>query len=57
MELWNTDGFETKTIYIYYIVMQSMFLVAQPLLHPSIVYASLTILLSWTKHKQHQNHL
>jgi hypothetical protein len=43
--LWNTDGFETETMYGYYIVMKSMFLVAQLFSHPSIVYANLTILI------------
>jgi len=33
-----------------------MFLVAKLFSHPSIGYASFTILLPWIKHKQHQNH-
>jgi hypothetical protein len=41
-------------MYGYYIVMKSMFLVAQLFSHPSIVYANLTILIPWTKHKQHK---
>jgi hypothetical protein len=36
--------------------MKSMFLVVKLFSHPSIVYASFTILLPWIKHKQHQNH-
>jgi len=43
-------------MYDYYIAMKSMFLVAKLSFYPSIGYASLTILLPWTKHKQHQNH-
>jgi len=43
-------------MYDYYIAMKSMFLVAKLSSHPSIGYASLTILLPWTKHKQHHNH-
>jgi len=54
--LYNTNGFGTQTMYDYYIAMKSMFLVAKLFSHPFIVYASLTILLPWTKHKQHQNH-
>jgi hypothetical protein len=54
--MYNTNGFGTETMYDYYIAMKSMFLVAKSFYHPSIVYASLTFLLSWSKHKQHQNH-
>jgi len=43
-------------MYDYYIAMKSMFLVAKLFSHLSIGYASLTILLPWIKHKQHQNH-
>jgi len=44
-ELYNTNGFRTKTMYDYYIVMKSMFLVEKLFFHPSINYASFTILL------------
>jgi len=54
--MYNTNGFGTKIMYDYYIAMKSMFLVTKLFSHPSIVYASFTILLPWTKHKQHQNH-
>jgi hypothetical protein len=54
--VYNTNGFETETMYDYYIVLKSMFLVTKLFSHPSIVYASFTILLPWTKLKQHQNH-
>jgi hypothetical protein len=54
--VYNTNGFGTKTMYDYYIAMKSMFLVAKLFSRSSIVYASFTILLPWTKHKQHQNH-
>jgi len=47
---------KTKIMYDYYIAMTSMFLVVKLFSHPSIVYANFTILLPWTKHKQHQNH-
>jgi hypothetical protein len=53
--LYNTNGFGTKIMYDY-ITMKSMFLVAKLFSHPFIVYASLTILLLWTKHKQPQNY-
>jgi hypothetical protein len=43
-------------MYDYYIAMKSMFLIAKLFSLLSIGYASLTILLPWTKHKQHQNH-
>jgi hypothetical protein len=56
MFLYNTNGFRIETMYDYYIAMKSMFLVAKLFSHPSIGYASLTIFLPWTKHKQHQNH-
>jgi len=54
--LYNKNRFGTETMYDYYIAMKSMFLVVKLFSHPSIVYASFTILLPWTKHKQHQNH-
>jgi hypothetical protein len=47
------NGFETETMYDYYIVMKFMFLVVKLFSHPSIVYASFTILLPWIKHRQH----
>jgi hypothetical protein len=50
-ELYNTNGFRTETMYDYYIVMKSMFLVEKLFFHPSIDYASFTILLPWTKPK------
>ncbi len=43
--LYNTSGFMTETMYDYYIVMKSMFLVVKLSFHSSIGYASLTILL------------
>jgi len=55
--LYNTSGFRFETMYDYYIAMKSMFLVVKLSSHPSIGYASLTILLPWTTHKQHQNYL
>jgi hypothetical protein len=55
-KMYNTNGFKIETMYDYYITMKSMFLVTKLFSHPSIVYASFTILLLWTKHKQHQNH-
>jgi len=54
--LYHTSGFKTETMYDYYIVMESMFLVVKLSSHPIIGYASLTILLPWTTHKQHQNY-
>ncbi len=54
--LYNTNRFRTETMYDYYIIMKSMFLVAKLFSHPFIGYANFTILLPWTKHKQHQNH-
>jgi len=54
--LCNMNWFGTKTTYDYHIATKSMFLVVKIFSHPSIVYASFTILLPWTKHKQHQNH-
>ncbi len=54
--MYNTNGFRIESMYDYYIAMKSMFLVAKLFSHPSIIYASPTILLPWTKHKQHQNH-
>jgi hypothetical protein len=56
MVVYNTNGFGTETMYDYYIAMKFMFLVAKLFFHPSIVYASFTILQPWIKHKQHQNH-
>jgi len=56
MVLYNTNGFGIETMYDYYITMKSVFLVAKLLFQPSIIYASFTILLPWTKHKQPQNH-
>jgi hypothetical protein len=41
-------------MYDYYIAMKSMFLVVKLSFHSSINYATLTILLPWTTHKQHQ---
>jgi hypothetical protein len=54
--MYNTNGFGTETMYDYYIVIKSLFLVVKLFSHPSIVFASFTIFLPWTKHKQHQNH-
>jgi hypothetical protein len=54
MEVCNRNGFRTETMY--YIAMKSMFLIVKLSSHPSIGYASLTILLPWTTHKQHQNY-
>jgi len=54
--LYNTNGFKTETMYDYYIVMKSMFLVVKLSSHSSIVYVSITILLLWTTHKQRQNY-
>jgi hypothetical protein len=54
--LYNTNEFRIKTMYDYYVAMKSMLLVTKLFSHPSIGYASLTILVPWTKHKQHQNH-
>jgi hypothetical protein len=45
MSLYNTNGFKTKTIYDYYIVMKFMFLVVKLSSHSSIGYVSLSILL------------
>ncbi len=45
MILYNTNGFRTETMYDYYIVMKSMFLVVKLSSHSSIVYVSITILL------------
>jgi len=45
MFLYNMSGFRTETMYDYYIAMKSMFLVVKLSSHPSIGYASLTILL------------
>jgi hypothetical protein len=54
--MYNTNGFRTETIYDYYIAMKSMFLVIKLSSHSFIDYASFTILLPWTTHKQHQNY-
>jgi hypothetical protein len=54
--MYNMSGFRTKIMYDYYIVMKSMFLVVKLSSHLIIGYASLTILLSWITHKQHQNY-
>jgi hypothetical protein len=54
--MYNTNEFRTKTMYDYYIAMKSMFFVVKLSSHSSISYASLTILLPWTTHKQHQNY-
>jgi hypothetical protein len=43
-------------MYDYYIAIKSMFLVVKLSSHSSTGYASLTILLPWTTHKQHQNY-
>ncbi len=43
--LYNTNEFGIETMYDYYIAMKSMFLVVKLFSQPSIVYASLTILL------------
>jgi len=45
MVMYNMNGFETETMYDYYIAMKSMFLVIKLFFHLSIVYASFTILL------------
>jgi hypothetical protein len=54
--MYNTNGFKTETMYDYYIAMKFMFLVVKLSFHSSISYASLTILIPWTTHKQHQNY-
>jgi hypothetical protein len=54
--MYNTNGFRTETMYDYYIIMKSMFLVVKLSSHSFIVYVSITILLLWTTHKQHQNY-
>jgi hypothetical protein len=43
--MYNMNGFRIETMYDYYIVMKSMFFVVKISSHPSIGYASLTILL------------
>jgi hypothetical protein len=50
-KMYNTNRFGTKTTYDYYIAMKFMFLVEKLFYHPSIVYASLTFLLPWSKPK------
>jgi hypothetical protein len=54
--MYNTNGFKIEIMYDYYIAMKSMFLVVKLSLHFSIRYVSLTIILPWTTHKQHQNY-
>jgi len=54
--LHNTNGFGIEIMYDYYIVLKFMFLVVKLFSHSSIDYASFTILLPWTKHKQPQSH-
>jgi len=56
MGLYYMSGFRTETMYDYYIVMKSMFLVVKLSSQPTTGYANLTILLPWTTHKQHQNY-
>ncbi len=55
-KMYNTNGFRTETMYDYYIAMKSMFLVVKLSSHSSIGYASPTIFLPRTTHKQHQNY-
>jgi hypothetical protein len=52
----NTNGFKTEIMYDYYIVIKFMFFVVKLSSHSSIDYVSLTILLPWTTHKEHQNY-
>jgi len=54
--VYNTSGFTIETMYDYYIVMKSMFLVVKLSSQPTIGYVNLTILLPWTTPKQHQNY-
>jgi hypothetical protein len=54
--MYYMSEFRIETMYDYYIVMKSMFLVVKLLSQLTIVYANLTILLLWTTHKQHQNY-
>jgi len=54
--MYYKSGFRTETIYDYYIVMKTMFLVVKLSSQPTIGYVNLTILLPWTTHKQHQNY-
>jgi hypothetical protein len=51
MNMSNTDGFGDRNYVFLLHRYKHMSLVAQPLLHPSMVYASFTILLQRTKHK------
>jgi hypothetical protein len=44
-KMYYESGFRTETIYDYYIVMKSMFLVVKLSSQPTIGYANLTILL------------
>jgi hypothetical protein len=55
-DLYNTNGFRIEITYDYYIAMKFMFLVVKLSLHFSIGYVSLTIILPWITHKQHQNY-
>ncbi len=43
--VYDMNGFGTETMYVYYIAMKSMFLVAKLFSHLSIVYVNFTILL------------
>ncbi len=45
VKVYNTNGFRIETMYDYYKVMKSIFLVAKLFFHPFIGYANLTILL------------
>jgi hypothetical protein len=47
----NMNGFGIENMYDYYIAMKSMSLVAKSFYHLSIVYASFTFLLPWSKPK------
>jgi hypothetical protein len=53
MKMYNTNGFGTETMYDYYIIMKSMFLVVKLSSHPSIGYASLTS----SYHELHANNI
>jgi len=52
----NMNVFKIEIMYDYYIAMKFMFLVVKLSSHSFINYASLTILLPRTTHKQHQNY-
>jgi hypothetical protein len=45
LSMYYKNGFKTETIYDYYIVMKSMFLVVKLSSQPTIGYSNLTILL------------